>query len=99
MGNMNLNAVTANKLHLNGNGFPAFTQRVAKQIAQYEPFGWYVARFANGWTIGEMGLKVPLERYPLLNEDREPIIFPTVEQALRFLREECLIFSVAVYHR
>ncbi len=73
-------------------------QRV-REIARREQCGWYVAPCANGWAVGEMRLDAPCDRYPLLNDDRKPIVFPSVEVALKFLREECLIFNSSVCHR
>src|SRR5512146_2607644 len=78
---------------------PAFTTQCVREIAKREQSGWYVARCATGWAVGEMRLDAPCDRYPLLNNDQKPVVFSSVDAALQFLREECLIFNASVYHR
>jgi hypothetical protein len=72
------------------------TLEITREIAAREQLRWYVAPILQGWTVGKMPVYAPLERHPLMNIHREPVVFSSVERALQFLRDEFQIYSVAV---
>ena len=61
----------------------------ARQLAAESPQQWYVALHGTkGYLIGKMTLQKFSQRHILVDEAGQPVLFPTIEGAVAFLRSE-----------
>jgi hypothetical protein len=71
------------------NGRTALDLESARQLAAQSPEQWYVALHGKkGYLIGKMTLQKYSARHILVDEGGQPMLFPTVEGAVAFLRIE-----------
>jgi len=70
-------------------GRNALNLEAARQLAAESPGQWYVAACgARGYLVGKMTLQKYSARHILVDQGGEPLLFPTVESALAFLRHD-----------
>ena len=68
-------------------GRTALSLEAAKQLAAESPQQWYVAlNGTKGYIIGKMTLQKFSARHIVVGEDGQPLLFPTVEIAVAFVR-------------
>lgn len=64
-------------------------REAARQLALDSPEHWYVAACgARGYMVGKMTMQKFSQRHIVVDGAGEPMLFPTVEAALQFLRGE-----------
>ena len=72
---------------LSSRGRAALNLEAAKQLAAESPQQWYVALHGTkGYLVGKMTLQKFSGRHIVVGEDGQPMLFPTVEAALAFVR-------------
>ena len=77
---------------LSKRGRTALTLDAARQLAAESPLQWYVALHGTkGYLIGKMTLQKFSQRHIVVDETGQPMLFPTVESAVAFLRVELKI--------
>ena len=70
-------------------GRRTLTLEAARQLAADSPQQWYVAQHGTkGYIVGKMTLQKFSARHILVDEGGQPMLFPTVESALAFVRTE-----------
>jgi hypothetical protein len=70
-------------------GRTALNLEAARQLAAESPQQWYVAaQGTRGYLIGKMTLQKYSARHILVDDAGQPLLFPTVEAAMAFLRAE-----------
>lgn len=80
-------------------GRNALTLEAAKQLAAESPGQWYVAACGvRGYLVGKMTLQKYSARHILVDERGEPLLFPTVEGALAFLRNDLKVPNPHVFN-
>lgn len=81
------------------NGRKALTLDAARLLAAESPDHWYVASHGNkGFLVGKMTLQKFSQRHILVDGAGQPMIFPTIEAALVFLRVELRIPNPHVFN-
>jgi hypothetical protein len=77
---------------LSKRGRTALNLEAAKQLAAEAPQQWYVALHGNkGYLIGKMTLQKFSQRHIIVDGAGQPLLFPTIEGAVAFLRNELKI--------
>lgn len=77
---------------LSKRGRTALNLEAARQLAAESPLQWYVALHGTrGYLIGKMTLQKFSQRHIVVDETGKPLLFPTVEGAVAFLRAELKI--------
>jgi hypothetical protein len=72
---------------LSSRGRTALNLEAAKQLAAESPQQWYVAlNGSKGYIIGKMTLQKFSRRHIVVSEDGQPMMFPTLESAVAFVR-------------
>jgi hypothetical protein len=80
-------------------GRHALTFEAAKQLAAESPRQWYVASCGTrGYLVGKMTMQKFSARHILVDDGGEPVLFPTIEGALAFLRNELGIPNPHVFN-
>lgn len=80
-------------------GRKALTLEAARQLAAESPAQWYVAACgARGYLVGKMTLQKYSARHILVDDKGEPLLFPTIEAALAFLRADLKIPKPHVFN-
>jgi hypothetical protein len=70
-------------------GRKALTLEAARQLAADSPQQWYVALHGTkGYIVGKMTLQKFSARHILVDDGGQPMLFPTIEGAVAFLRSE-----------
>ena len=70
-------------------GRSALNLEAAKQLAAESPEQWYVASHGTkGFLVGKMTPQKYSARHILVDESGQPMLFPTIESAVAFLRAE-----------
>ena len=84
---------------LAGQGRQSLNLEAAKRLAAESPQQWYVASCgARGYLVGKMTLQKYSARHILVDDKGEPVLFPTIEGALAFLRNELRIPNPHVFN-
>ena len=77
---------------LSKRGRTALNLEAAKQLAAESRQQWYVALHGTkGYLIGKMTLQKFSQRHIVVHETGQPMLFPTIEGAVAFLRTELKI--------
>jgi hypothetical protein len=77
---------------LSKRGRTALNLEAAKQLAAESRQQWYVALHGTkGYLIGKMTLQKFSQRHIVVDETGQPMLFPTIEGAVAFLRTELKI--------
>jgi hypothetical protein len=77
---------------LSKRGRAALNLEAAKQLAAESPLQWYVAMHGTkGYLIGKMTLQKFSQRHIVVDASGQPMLFPTIEGAVAFLRTELKI--------
>ena len=70
-------------------GRNALNLEAARQLAAESPQQWYVALHGTkGYIVGKMTMQKYSARHILVDETGQPVLFPTVENAVAFVRSE-----------
>ncbi len=77
---------------LSKRGRTALNLEAARLLAAESPEQWYVAlQGTKGYLIGKMTLQKYSQRHIVVDETGQPLLFPTVEAAVAFLRAQLKI--------
>ena len=77
---------------LSKRGRTALNLEAAKQLAAESREQWYVALHGTkGYLIGKMTLQKFSQRHIVVDDAGQPLLFPTVEGAVAFLRTQLKI--------
>jgi hypothetical protein len=71
--------------------------RIAKALSKEWRLGWYVSPWYGDWQIGKMTVTNPFQRYTIVRDDGSPLLFPSVDNALSFFRQEMGVYGVAMF--
>jgi hypothetical protein len=84
---------------LSRNGRKTLDVEAAKLLAAESPQQWYVASFGiKGYLVGKMTLQKYSARHILVDESGQTMMFPTIESATAFLRNELKITKPHVFN-
>lgn len=84
---------------LSKRGRAALNIEAARLLAAESPQQWYVAlQGSKGYLVGKMTMQKFSQRHILVDESGQPLLFPTVETAVAFLRSELKIERPHVFN-
>jgi len=84
---------------LSNRGRKALTLESARQLAAESPQQWYVALHGTkGYIVGKMTLQKFSARHILVDETGQPMLFPTIESAVAFVRAELKVERPHVFN-
>lgn len=84
---------------LSNRGRRALNLESARQLAAESPQQWYVALHGSkGYIVGKMTLQKFSARHILVDETGQPMLFPTIESAVAFVRAELKVERPHVFN-
>jgi hypothetical protein len=84
---------------LSNRGRTALNLEAARQLAAESPQQWYVALHGNkGYIVGKMTMEKFSARHILVDEAGQPVLFPTAESAVAFVRAELKVERPHVFN-
>lgn len=84
---------------LSSRGRKTLNLESARQLAAESPQQWYVALHGTkGYIVGKMTLQKFSARHILVDETGQPMLFPTIESAVAFVRAELKVDRPHVFN-
>jgi hypothetical protein len=84
---------------LSSRGRTALNLEAAKQLAAESTQQWYVALHGTkGYIVGKMTMQKFSARHILVDESGQPMLFPTIESAVAFVRSELKVERPHVFN-